>query len=131
MTTPRFIIIDDDWANNIICDAFLTAVFNGANVKTFTDPRLGLTHLVEEYGMEESSEAVLFLDINMPFLTGWEVLARFDQLSEIHKKKIRIYMLSSSIDHRDITQANENKHVAGFVSKPLNRQKIIELQLGS
>jgi len=125
----HFIIIDDDPTNNMICNLFLKMVFFNATVETFTDPRKGLAHVIDSYADESDPEAVLFLDINMPHLTGWDFLDRFDGLSATHKDKIRIYMLSSSIDQRDIVRAREHKYVVDFLSKPLNKQKIHELSL--
>lgn len=127
----HFIIIDDDPTNNMICILCIKMVFADAEVTTFTDPRAGLAYVDEEFSRDDSPEAVLFLDINMPYLTGWDFLSQFDTLSETHKKKITIYMLSSSIDQRDISRANENPHVIQFLSKPLNKQKVSDLLVTS
>lgn len=125
----HFIIIDDDATNNMICSLFLKMVFADARVDTFTDPRQGLLHIKTSYATENGAEAVVFLDINMPFLNGWDFLECFDKLSDIHKSKVRIYMLSSSIDHRDIARAQQHEHVIEFLSKPLSKQKIHNLSL--
>lgn len=125
----HFIIIDDDPASNIISESFLTEVFGRTSVKVFTDPWLGLKHLINEYTLANSREAVLFLDLNMPQMNGWEFLAHFDGLGEVIAGKVRIYILSSSIDQRDITRAGNTKHIVSFVSKPLNRQRIEALDM--
>jgi len=125
----HFIIIDDDPASNLICEAFLTDVYEDSDVRVFAEPWLGLEHLKNDYSHRDSPRAVLFLDLNMPQMSGWEFLELFGTLDNVIKEKITVYMLSSSIDYKDIARANANRHVVAFVSKPLNRQRILDLQL--
>ncbi|WP_114750735.1 response regulator [Pleomorphovibrio marinus] len=62
----------------------------------------------------------LFLDLNMPNMTGWDFLEEFDPKNETPE----IYILSSSVDERDINKANEYQHVKKYLSKPLVKQYI-------
>ncbi len=62
----------------------------------------------------------LFLDLNMPNMNGWEFLEEFDPKKELPK----IYILSSSVDERDINKANQYRHVKKYLSKPLVKQYI-------
>src|SRR5258706_10238 len=48
---------------------------------------------------------VILLDINMPLTDGWMFLEQFDQMKKSLAKSITIYMVSSSIDQRDIQRA--------------------------
>jgi CheY-like chemotaxis protein len=57
----------------------------------------------------------LFLDLNMPEMTGWDFLDLFDS----DKNQAEIYILSSSVDERDITKASTYQVVKKFLSKPL------------
>lgn len=115
MTTPlQYIIIDDDPFNNLICKTIISKTVNGANVQTFVVPEEGYSFLKTVV-----SQVVLFLDINMPTMTGWEFLEMFDKLDNDVKSKVKVFILSSSVDERDIEKANTNKYVSGFISKPL------------
>lgn len=83
----RFIVIDDDALNNKICKACIAKLFQDAPVVTFTDPQLGFKHVETEYAnTEEDHEAILFLDINMPVMNGWEFLELFEKLDGTIKK---------------------------------------------
>jgi CheY-like chemotaxis protein len=74
---------------------------------------------------------VIFLDINMPMMDGWMFLEDFKQLKETLGKEIKIYVLSSSIDSRDIDKARENPLVDDYVTKPITPERFSEiLKLG-
>ena len=123
--TTRFIVIDDDEFNNKICSVTLEKIAKDADVKTFQDPVVGFDHIATAYaGADNDTSAILFLDINMPVMNGWEFLERFDQLEEDTKKRIKIYILSSSIDKRDIEKAKADKNVVHYLIKPLTKETI-------
>jgi CheY-like chemotaxis protein len=116
----KFIIIDDDPINNHICTKYLQIVFPKADIKTFTIPQKGLDDIFLEYSEKHVSETILFLDINMPVLSGWDVLDRFTLFPEALKKQFTIYILSSSVAHEDRKKADDNILVSGFLEKPLS-----------
>lgn len=62
----------------------------------------------------------LFLDLNMPEMTGWDFLETFNPI----KSDPEIYILSSSVDERDIIKANQYMQVKKYLSKPLIKQYI-------
>ncbi|MBD8490468.1 response regulator [Echinicola sp. CAU 1574] len=57
----------------------------------------------------------LFLDLNMPEMSGWDFLERYS----CDQQETEIYILSSSIDQRDINRAHSYNQVKRFLSKPL------------
>ena len=123
--TTRFIVIDDDDFNNKICSVTIEKIAQDANIKTFLNPTEGFAHIVSEYSKtDHAATAVVFLDINMPVMNGWEFLARFDELDEFIKNRIKIYILSSSVDKRDIERAKANKNVVHYLIKPLTKETI-------
>lgn len=74
---------------------------------------------------EERLPEVIFLDLNMPIMDGWEFLDEFGKISR--ESGIRIYILSSSVDSRDLERAKKYDIVSGFIAKPLTDVKIKEL----
>lgn len=62
----------------------------------------------------------LFLDLNMPEMTGWDFLEAFSPKSS----NPEVYILSSSVDERDITKANKYGMVKKYLSKPLVKKFI-------
>ncbi len=123
--TNRFIVIDDDALNNKICTVCIEKIDKDADVITFTDPAEGFAYVSTEYARTDHTHNVtLFLDINMPALNGWEWLDLFDKLDEKIKARVKIYILSSSVDKRDMERAKLNKYVVYYLIKPLTRESI-------
>ncbi|NQZ76586.1 MAG: response regulator [Ekhidna sp.] len=64
---------------------------------------------------------IIFLDLNMPVMNGWEFL---DALPEIESHDEKIYILTSSIDPSDQKKADQSPLVTAMLEKPLDREKI-------
>jgi response regulator RpfG family c-di-GMP phosphodiesterase len=125
-TELKYIIMDDDPFNNTICAMILEDALGEVEIKEFTKPEKGLLFIQENV----KSPTILFLDINMPTLTGWEFLEQYEKFSEEVKMHISIYILSSSLDWRDKDKAKANKYVKGFISKPLEFETVISIAGG-
>lgn len=112
-------VVDDDPTNNMICEFTIKRYNKDADIRIFTVSEKALIFIKENYGTNtEPMPTLLFLDINMPTMTGWEFLDIFSEFEESLKKQFSIYILSSSIE--DFTKDLENyTNVQGFLSKPL------------
>lgn len=125
-TLRKYIIVDDDPTNNMICNIMLEMVLGDVEVKTFEYPEEGLAFIKNEF-IKALAPTVLFLDINMPILTGWEFIEEFKKFGKEIKKLISIYILSSSVDRRDKDKAEANELIKGFISKPLDKKTILSI----
>ena len=128
-TTQTFILIDDDPVNNFICKEFIKfTIKTPYTVLDFTDPEKGLEYIVSKsHEYSENSRTILFLDINMPTMTGWEFLEKFSQLEENIIKKITIFIMSSSINPLDMQKANSCAYVSGFIVKPISEDLLLKI----
>lgn len=115
-----FIIIDDDPINNLICTRIIEISKTGAKVKSYTNPEIALVEMLENYGKDTANEVVVFLDINMHELSGWEVLEQFNGFPEKVKRLFKIFILSSSVDSLDQQKARNNPYVKSYIAKPLS-----------
>lgn len=121
----NFIIIDDDQLNNKLCRVILQKAYPDATINDFTDPLQGFDYIAKTYSSPESEgRAILLLDIMMPVMDAWDFLEKFDKLDEHTKSKIKIYILSSSINKSDMIRAQSNKYVEYYLIKPLNKESI-------
>ncbi len=68
---------------------------------------------------------ILLLDLNMPNLNGWQFLEQFAAIRP--QKNISIYLVSSSIWEDDLQRAKSNLLVQDFISKPIFKDKLIEI----
>lgn len=121
----QVILIDDDPMNNLICKLTIEMTLGQTEVKAFVNPEIGLEYIQSEFTKPDSDDsALLLLDINMPIMSGWEFLEMFDNLSFEVKDKIKVCILSSSIDERDKERSYANKNVIEFLVKPLTDKDI-------
>jgi len=122
-TVKKFIVVDDDRVNNILCSMIIETVYSDTIITSFTNPKEALAYIEKEYIIAENG-ALLFLDINMPVMSGWEFMKVFENLSDSIKQHIRVYIVSSSVDPRDKAKADANPLIQGFFSKPLDEDII-------
>jgi response regulator RpfG family c-di-GMP phosphodiesterase len=125
----RFLLVDDDPQNNLLSKMALKKSFGDVDVKDFVLPEKGLEYIQSESALSgpQDVKTTLFLDIDMPTLTGWDFLKKFEALKESIKAQFDIYVLSSSVDPRDIERAKSNPLVRDFIEKPLNKATLIKM----
>ena len=70
---------------------------------------------------------LIFLDIRMPEMDGFDFLARYEQLPDSVKKNCIIMMLSTSLNPNDHERAQNNPYVNQFLNKPLDKEKMAML----
>lgn len=124
---PHFIIVDDDPINNFITKGVITAMISHAYVVTFTDPEQGLDYVLATLARPDSGQAILLLDINMPTMTGWQIMERLEHEGTVVGERLLIYLLSSSIDPADQERAKVNLQISDYIMKPLTAEAVLSL----
>lgn len=118
---PDYIFIDDDRTNNILCKMILHIFDSSASAEFFSEPLKGIEFinlLAEDLKFKPLKNTILFLDVNMPIMTGWDFLDEFEKLDEEFKNTFSIYILTSAIE--DFKKEKKRyPFVKGFQSKPL------------
>jgi CheY-like chemotaxis protein len=70
---------------------------------------------------------LIFLDINMPAMDGWEFLQRYQQLPSEQKADIVLIMLTTSLNPDDEIKTHSIPEIAGFENKPLKRSQLEDI----
>lgn len=81
-----------------------------------------IDYLIPKLLSNDALSDVILLDLNMPIIDGWQVL---DELIKIpYINKIRIYIVSSSVDPRDLIRAKQYEIVSTYIVKPFSIDKV-------
>lgn len=62
---------------------------------------------------------IIFLDLNMPMMTGWEFLDEYLQIEAQNISRTRVYIVSSSVDPKDLLKIKEYKVIRNYILKPV------------
>lgn len=127
---PIVALVDDDKIFQLTASRTIRALNLSEQILQFENGEEALKYLVTNATTPELLPDILFLDINMPYVDGWMFLQDYASLKGNLSKDIAIYMVSSSIDPRDIHRARSIPEVQQYVTKPLSREKFLELISG-
>jgi len=72
---------------------------------------------------------IIFLDINMPEMNGWEFIEEYEQFDELLRSKVVVIMLTTSDNPDDKARAEQVKILADFKTKPLTKEILNEIIL--
>jgi CheY-like chemotaxis protein len=121
------LLIDDDPIINLVHRKFLEKSTQFYTI-TVTNSAVKALDLLREWDAAgEPLPNLLLLDIMMPILDGFGFLQRFEELPDSIRGKVRIVMLTSSLDPRDKDKSVESPYVVGFIDKPLDKWKMEQL----
>lgn len=123
-------VIDDDDTYQFIIQKVVEETRLVDQIKLFSNGKLALTFLESAISENKILPDVILLDISMPVMDGWEFLENFILLNPKVGKKITIYLVSSSVNPRDVEKARNITEVTDYVVKPISKEKLIELICG-
>ena len=125
-----FCIVDDDDIFKFTTSVLLKKTDLVNKIIVFSNGLKAINFLKDEMGNKENIPDVLFLDINMPVMDGWEFLEEYLLIKPMMPKTVVIYMVSSSVDEKDILKAKSISALSGYLVKPISSQNIMEVILG-
>ena len=116
----KVIVIDDNPTDHYIMRRLLHKN-NDCNQATFTyDGSLVLDYLEENKNYASRMPDVIFLDLDMPEITGWEFLDELEKLVTTARKKVKVHIMSSSVQSKDVFKSKKYNCVNSYLTKPLS-----------
>lgn len=122
MEQKTILLVDDDPVINFIHRTIISSVFSQNKIIAVENGELAIEHIRNN----PNSSYLIFLDINMPVMNGWDFLDAIRPQKE--KFNLSIHILTSSIDSRDIERSSNDELVISYLTKPLNRDTILTLK---
>ncbi|WP_322570061.1 response regulator [Rhodohalobacter sp.] len=113
---PQVMLVDDDAGVLFLHELMVLESGFSDQITSFYKAETALNDLADQ--KNQDSEIVIFLDINMPGMSGWDFLKKLE--SSDFDKGVYIVMVTSSVHSSDRITANNFKHVIDFIEKPLN-----------
>lgn len=123
MQKKIFYLIDDDPFFHYMVKRSLNNLPEKLDLKIF---KHGLEALRNLKALNKATHFpdIIFLDIHMPVLNGWEFLEEYEKLENTSTKSTYIYMVSGSEDLQTIHKAMDLKILAGYFTKPISQAEL-------
>jgi CheY-like chemotaxis protein len=121
-------LIDDDNIYQYTAKILLESTGLARKIQSFYNGKEALRYFqLPENQQPENLPDVIFLDINMPIMNGWEFLEEYDTLRAALPKQIVLYVVSSSVDSSDMEKSRSYGAVTDYLIKPVNRNQYREV----
>jgi CheY-like chemotaxis protein len=128
--TPKVslvMLVDDNDTDNFLSKKIMEHVNFSESILIKNTGKSALEYLHQNQNDPGKIPDIIFLDINMPIVDGFVFLYEYENFPPQLHEKIKVVVLSSSNNKRDINQFLNNRFVHQFISKPLSEKALMEL----
>ena len=123
----EIILLDDNDDTNYYNQDIVEETNLFTDILVFTDPNKVLELVKSRLENGQALPGVFLVDINMPFMDGFEFLDELDMMTGEENELPRVYILSTSSHKRDKEQFDRSFLAKGYINKPLMVENLIEL----
>lgn len=116
----KTVIVDDDSVFVMMLKKLVVRDPFYGEPKDFGNGQQAIDFLKTNY--DPSSQYVIFLDINMPVMNGWEFLEGIREFAD--PNNTMVFIVTSSINEADTRAADNNEYVLEFLTKPILGPKL-------
>ncbi|GAB3661655.1 response regulator [Echinicola sediminis] len=118
------LLIDDDEPTHLMNKVIIRKTMSAEKVIVVKSGIEALAYLNQQKESEGPFPNLIFLDINMPAMNGWEFMEEYRRFSEGQKSDIFIVMLSTSDCPDDLERASRYREICEYETKPLTIDKM-------
>ena len=130
MGAKKLFLVDDDDIFRTAAEVLITSLGLAEEVVHLENGLLAYDAVIPLENTPDELPELLFLDINMPVMNGWELLEELRQAPEVVRNKVQIYILTSSIAPEDLKLSKTYGFIAGYITKPLTHSDIEKIKAG-
>jgi CheY-like chemotaxis protein len=123
----RVMLVDDSSIDNFVNQKIIERYGFARETVAYTRPAKALKALSEVQPGEPLPD-IIFLDLNMPLMNGFQFLDAYTQLGLHITETVKVVVLSSSLNPADTQMAMRDHNVSAFFSKPLLKSNLDKLQ---
>jgi len=120
-------IIDDDQVYQLVMRRAIEQSGMVKDVLQFYDGEEAINYFKEKHASPEALPELILLDINMPYMDGWQFLDEFIKIPFKGEYQRTIYIISSSSTTEDLNKAKQYSIVSGYHIKPITKDKFEEI----
>ena len=120
-------LVDDDPTFIFLTKEIISTTNIETIIEEFSDGQEAIEYLKKNFDNNELLPDIIFLDLHMQIMDGWEFIEEYILLESKIQKKIILYIVSSSISPHDIERAKQLKVIKDFIIKPLEAHKFLEI----
>ncbi|WP_333808670.1 response regulator [Flavobacterium sp.] len=117
----KIMIVDDNEFDCYITSKVINNVDATVDIMEFNSSLTAIQYLEEFQSSPEKLPHLIFLDIYMPLLDGFDFIEKFNEFSDVIKSHTKICILSTTVDDMYIHKAKVNESIL-FTSKPITKE---------
>lgn len=121
------LLIDDDAITNYLHKRTLNSTQLTRTIQVAETVQEALDFWNSPAGAEQEKPELIFLDLNLPGLTGWDFIDEYKKIESNKNNPAIIIILSASVNHDDEKKAKEMAEVAEYRRKPLTAEMLTEI----
>ncbi len=126
-TLLKTCIVDDDSIYRFTMIKALESIKSPIDIMVFSDGEKAINFMLDNLDQESEFPDVIFLDVDMPVMDGFQFMEEFIKIKPRVGKNITIYMVSSSIDPVDIERAKNISAISDYIIKPIGLIRLKEI----
>ncbi|BDD01771.1 response regulator [Persicobacter psychrovividus] len=122
----KILLIDDEEATNFYHKHIISEIGVAEKIECFENGTDAINYLLKNN--EDNDRTLIFLDLNMPGISGWEFMEIFGNLKSITDfRNTKLYILTTSVHDDDEFKALEDMSINGFINKPLTQASVEDI----
>lgn len=130
----KILCVDDDSITLMLCKMVIAKNSFSNEIVTATNGEEALNYFktLKKISLDDTSiktPQLIFLDLNMPVMGGWEFLDCFSTEEFADFNSIKTIILSSTIDPEDLEKSKKYPMVIDFLSKPISKEMLEYLKI--